>query len=124
MSGAHTHTHAHAHTHTHTHTHTLSLSLSFFHFVRALFATHSEFDSLANCTCVISSHCVCVIQNNTMIEELSASIEKSIDAEAKSLANFEKDFKRRHAQLLADLAKAEKESAKAGKKSPAQLQEV
>jgi hypothetical protein len=59
-----------------------------------------------------------------MIEELSASIEKSIDAEAKSLANFEKDFKRRHAQLLADLAKAEKESAKAGKKSPAQLQEV
>eukprot|EP01094_Clydonella_sp_ATCC50884_P007521 TRINITY_DN16716_c0_g1_i1.p1 TRINITY_DN16716_c0_g1~~TRINITY_DN16716_c0_g1_i1.p1 ORF type:complete len:344 (-),score=139.53 TRINITY_DN16716_c0_g1_i1:19-1050(-) len=60
--------------------------------------------------------------NTTVLEQLSTSLSRALDAEKKAIAQFEKSFNAQQQQLFNDLRKAEKESQKAGKKSPQALQ--
>ena len=63
-------------------------------------------------------------QNKVVLEELSQSVADAVNQERTAVTHFEKHYKQRHNQILSGLRKAEKDSAKAGKKSPYQLQTV
>jgi len=60
--------------------------------------------------------------NKVVLEELSQSVADAVNQERTAVTHFEKHYKQRHNQILSGLRKAEKDSAKAGKKSPYQLQ--
>jgi len=62
--------------------------------------------------------------NNTMSEKLSAALSNHLQHERTEIQLFEKNFHKRHAEILAQLRKAEKATKKSGKKSPYQLQQA
>ena len=55
---------------------------------------------------------------------MAKNLEAKIQHERSDLQLFEKNFHKRHSELLAAVRKAEKETKKSGKKSPYQLQQV
>jgi len=63
-------------------------------------------------------------QNNFILEQLSSGIQNQLVKERTELANFEKNYHKKHGEILDQLRKAEKETQKAGKKSPYQLQQA
>merc|ERR1712137_27982 len=62
--------------------------------------------------------------NTTTSEKLESCIQNHLQHERTEIQSWEKNFHKRHAEIVSQLRKAEKETKKSGKKSPYQLQQA